>query len=37
MMMIVGDTDKDGVLTPKEIQAVREKVLRGVNAGSGRK
>jgi hypothetical protein len=32
MMMILGDTDGDGVLSAKEIQAIKEKVFKGVDA-----
>jgi hypothetical protein len=32
MLMILSDTDGDGVLSPKEIQTVKERVFRGVDA-----
>jgi len=36
MMMILADTDGDGVLSPKEIQAVRERVFQRVDNGGPR-
>lgn len=36
MMMLLADTDGDGVLSPKEIQAVREKVFQRVDSGGPR-
>jgi hypothetical protein len=35
MMMVLADTDGDGVLTPKEIQSVRERVFEKVDAKGG--
>jgi hypothetical protein len=29
MLMILGDTDGDGAVTPKEMQAIRDKVFKG--------
>jgi len=37
MMMILADTDGDGVLSLKEIQSVRERVFKGVDANGGPK
>jgi hypothetical protein len=35
MLMILGDTDGDGTLSPKEIQSMKERVFKGVDATGG--
>ena len=37
MMMIMADTDGDGVLSPQEIQSVRTRVFKGGSANGGPK
>jgi hypothetical protein len=37
MMMILGDTDGDGRLSQKEIDAMKQKLLKGADAGDGSK
>jgi hypothetical protein len=37
MLMTLGDTDGDGVLSDKEIEAVKQRVFKGVDANSGPK
>lgn len=37
MMMVLGDTDGDGTLSPKEIEAVKQRVFKGAGANEGPK
>jgi hypothetical protein len=37
MMMILGDTDGDGKLSQKEIEAMKQKLLKGAEASDGSK
>jgi|tagenome__1003787_1003787.scaffolds.fasta_scaffold20021166_2 hypothetical protein len=37
MMMALGDTDGDGFLSKREIEAIKQKIFRGVDGNSGGK